>query len=134
VHLETLHYVPPDLTGTGLDFAPVVVSVNDGLTDLLMITLMGTPASAGATLTLVTRAGNVLSFEGVEWIPGDLIVFGIDARGELTLSGTSTHDGVYSFPRYDGHANMGADRLVFGSDASGIRKAVPGLFSVVIGE
>jgi hypothetical protein len=134
VQLQTLDYVPPDLTGTGLAFAPVVVSVNDGSTDLMSISMLGTPAIGGATIMLATRGGNVLSFDSVEWIPGDLITFGIDATGELTLSGTSTHDGVYSFPRYDGHAVMGADRMVFGSDASGMRRAVPGLFSVVIGE
>lgn len=133
VYLRTPDHVPCDLTGAGLTQSPVVVSINDGATDLLLVTLAGTPASGGALLTLQTRGGNLMALEGVEWTPGSVLEFHLDALGELRLGGTNTHDGVYPFPRYDVRAVLTADRLVFGSDASGNRKAVPGFFSVVVG-
>lgn len=131
--VRTPDYVDPELVGAGLASAPVLVSINDGSTNLLMLTLSGTPSSGGATFTLSTRgSGVVLTLTGMTWIPGDVLEFWLDAAGQLELVGTQTHDGLYSFSRYDVDALPLVDRLVLGSDASGAKGAVPGFYSVEI--
>lgn len=132
--LRTLDYVPPELTGGGLASSPVLVSINDGSSDLLLIALQGTPSTGGASLTVYTRShGLAFTQTGLNWTPGDTLRFMIDSQGELELDGTFSHDGVYAFPRYDVDALPG-DRMVLGSDASGAKGAVAGFYSVEIDE
>jgi len=131
--VRTLDYVVAELTGAGLSTAPVLATINDGSTNLLMITLVGAALTGGATLSIVTRGGGtVLTLTGVSWVPGDTLELLVDAAGQLELTGTQTHDGVYSFSRYDVDALPLVDRLVLGSDASGAKGAVPGFYSVEI--
>jgi hypothetical protein len=133
LRFKTLESVSPDLIGTGLSIAPALVSVNNGATDLLLVTLVGTPDTGGAMLVLYLRGmGAVLTLSNIYWQPGAILEFKFNALGEFAISGTDSHDGVRSISRYDSAALPASDRLVLGSDAGGTRGAVPGFYSIVI--
>jgi len=128
--LRTLPYVPPDLTGAGQGLPLALVSLGDGATDLLLLTLVGTPDSGGARFAISTRAGGeVFALDGVSWKPGSLITLRIEAVGVLAIDGTSNVDGEYTFPGYASQASVD-DHLRFGGDTTGTRGGVPGFYTV----
>ncbi len=123
--------VPPDFIGTGTAATQrTLVSIGDGSApDLFTMQLIGTPATGGAALTLTTRTGGVvLSLAGVEWIPGNLLTFTINAEGKLKIQGTSTHDGLHTFTRYDLDAVEADDFIVIGNVSDGSSSPTPGRY------
>ncbi len=124
--------VTPDVLGTAVG-APVrtLVSVGDGATELVTLTLTGTPATGGARLLLTTRGdGPVVDVAGLEWAPGDELRFVIDAEGTLTVEGTLNGDDDYDFPRYVEDAVVG-DFLVIGDLSTGASSPTPGRYIAV---
>lgn len=122
--------VPPDVFGTATG-APgrTLVSVGDGITELVTLRLVGTPGSGGAAFALVTRSdGVVVSLAGVEWVPGAELVFTVDATGLLRIEGTSQHDADYPFPRYLEDAVQADDFLVIGDESGGGSSPAPGRY------
>lgn len=124
--------VPPDMLGTGLGATSrILASIGNGVTELVTLTLIGTPATGGAALTLTTRAGGPqIALAGLEWVSGAELRFEIDATGGLTVSGTLNGDGVYAFDRYAEDA-VAADRLVIGDVSAGGSTPTPGRYVAV---
>ncbi len=124
--------VTPDLIGTGSGATErVLVSVGDGVTELVILTLIGTPASGGAAFTLDTRGGgSQISLAGLEWTPGDLLTFTVDATGMLTVEGTLNGDGDYPFDRYveDGTTS---DFMAIGDRSTGLSSPAPGRYVAI---
>ena len=126
--------VLPDVIGTDASATTrVLVSIGDGVDDLVSLTLIGTPATGGAALALNTRGdGNVISIDGLEWVPGAELAFTIDAiGGQLTVAGTLNGDGSFDFPGYSEDAVAATDVLVIGEDASGTTGPTPGKYVAI---
>lgn len=129
-----LRFITPDdvladVIGTATG-APVrtLVSVGDGATELVTLTLTGTPATGGAQLTLSTRTGGAqIALSGLEWAPGAELQFSIDATGMLTVVGTLNGDGEFSFQRYVEDA-LPADFLSIGYLSTNTGGATPGRY------
>lgn len=124
--------VTPDVLGTATG-APTrtLVSVGDGATELVTLTLTGTPATGGARLTLTTRGdGVVVDIAGLEWVPGDELRFVIKATGTLTVEGTLNGDNDYDFERYLEDA-LTTDFLVIGDLSTGAGSPSPGHYIAV---
>ncbi len=126
---QTPDDVAPDVLGTGTG-APTrtLVSVGDGTTELVTLTLTGTPATGGARLTLATRGGGVVvDIAGLEWLPGAVLRFVVKATGDLTVEGTLNGDGDFSFSRYLEDA-QDSDFLVIGDLSDGSSSPAPGRY------
>ncbi len=121
--------VTPDMLGAGTGSPTrTLVSVGDGATELVTLTLTGTPATGGARLVLSTRGdGVVIDIAGLEWIPGDELRFIVEATGTLTVEGTLNGDNDYDFPRYIEDALVG-DFLAVGDLSTGASSPAPGRY------
>lgn len=124
--------VLPDEIGTASG-APgrVLASVGDGVTELVTLRLVGTPASGGAELTLQTRGGAIVTVAGLEWQPGAEVWFTVDASGgRLEVQGSDNGDGVYNFAPYAADAVAG-DFLSLGHLSDGSEDPTPGWYIAV---
>ena len=131
LRFRTPDEVSPDLLGTAVgDPVRTLVSVGNGVTELVTLTLTGTPGSGGAELTLTTRSGLQITLPGLEWVPGDELRFVIKATGTLTVEGTLGDDGDYSFARYVEEVDPG-DFLVIGDVSTGASSPAPGGYIAV---
>ncbi len=124
--------VAPDVLGTAVGSpGRVLVSVGNGATELVTLTLVGTPGTGGALLTLATRGdGLVISIAGLEWVPGDELLFTIDASGTLVVEGSLNGDGEYPFARYVEDV-LAADFMVIGDLSDGSLSPTPGRYVAV---
>lgn len=123
----------PDSLGTATG-APgrVLLSVGDGVTELVTLRMVGTPGSDGATITLTTRSGGlVLTVTDVTWEPGAELWFSVDSvAGKFELKGSDSADGEYTFDYYSDDATA-ADFLSIGRLTTGGEAPTPGWYIAV---